>query len=341
MALTAPVLNALAEKRADLRLTVRSGLPEERLKRRIQPVFEHIHAASDFGYVMRDATRIDLEASAAAYRNRHADWSRLLEADIRLLEQVAPDHVFSNVSELPLAAAAHLAIPSSALCSLNWADLLKHFFGREAWARALYRRMLNAYRSAQVFFRPSPGMPMAGLGNLKPVAPIAALGQRVDLGLGGDRAILIALGGITHRVPVENWPRVPGVRWLVPEEWSCGHPDALAMESFGLCFTDLLCSVDAILTKPGYGTFTEAACNGTPVFYLLREEWPEQDCLIAWLHEQGTARAVGRQELAEGDWAEALKWLAELSPLQRPRPDGGRQVAEALLELLSKARHRR
>ena len=72
------------------------------------------------------------------------------------------------------------------------------------------------------------------------------------------------------------------MRWLVPGEWNCRHPDAIASESFGLSFTDLLCSVDAVITKPGYGTFTEAACNGTPVIYQRRKNWPEPDCLIAF-----------------------------------------------------------
>jgi hypothetical protein len=97
------------------------------------------------------------------------------------------------------------------------------------------------------------------------------IGQKHELGvglgagprLGGDQAILIAMGGIAHRLPLEQWPRLPGVRWLVAADWHCQHPDAVAFESFGLNFTDLLCSVDAVITKPGYGTFTEAACNGT------------------------------------------------------------------------------
>ena len=76
---------------------------------------------------------------------------------------------------------------------------------------------------------------------------------------------------------------MPGVRWLVAADWRCTHPDAIAYESFALNFTDLLCSVDAIVTKPGYGTFTEAAANGTPVLYQRRDDWPEQECLIEWL----------------------------------------------------------
>ncbi len=137
---------------------------------------------------------------------------------------------------------------------------------------------------------PAMAMAMADLGNTVSVGPIARHGRRRNLGLAGDKAVLIALGGIAHHLAVNRWPRLPRVRWLVPAAWRCDHPDALALESFGLGFTDLLASVNAVVTKPGYGTFTEATCNGTPVLYQRRADWPEQEPLIAWLSEKPVAR---------------------------------------------------
>ena len=60
LAIAAPVLNALAEMAPDFRLTVRSGLPRQKLAQRIRPPFTLIAGSSDFGYVMIDATRINL-----------------------------------------------------------------------------------------------------------------------------------------------------------------------------------------------------------------------------------------------------------------------------------------
>ena len=309
LAITAPVLNALAETDPDLRLTVRSGLPFGKLCQRIVPRFEHIASASDFGYAMKNVLDIDLAASAAAYRSAHADWPRQVAVEAGMLEALAPDLVLTNVSYLPLAAAAQAVIPALSLCSLNWADLFAHFFGHEAWAAPIHGEMLAAYRSAQTFLRPMPAMPMDDLDRCHEIGPIATSGQRHDLGLNGDRAVLIAMGGIDHRLPVENWPRLPGIRWLVAADWRCTHPDALAYESFGLGFTDLLCSVNAIITKPGYGTFTEAACDGTPVLYQRRTDWPEQDCLIEWLHCNARALEVSAEQLANGALADSLARL--------------------------------
>lgn len=331
LAISAPVLNALAEIDPDLQLTVRSGLAPEILRQRIRPAFEHIRAASDFGYVMQDATRIDHPASARAYRAAHAGWAARVAGEGRLLASRQVDRVLSNVSYLPLAGAALNGIPALSICSLNWADLFAHFFGHESWAAPIHADMLDAYRDAWAFLRVTPGMPMERLGNVRPLAPIAARGQRHELGLGGAKAVLVAMGGIKHRVPLENWPRQPGIRWLVPASWQCTHPDALAFESLGIGFTDLLCSVDAIITKPGYGTFTEAACNGTPVLYQRRADWPEQDCLIAWLGEHGNCREIDAAALNAGEVGAALEQLWQQPARPLPPADGAAQAAALIM----------
>ena len=327
LAITAPALNALAEMAPDLRLTVRSGLPRWKMEQRIRAPFTLIAGSSDFGYVMIDALRIDLAATAAAYRRAHADWPARVAREAALLAALAPDLVLTNVAYLPLAGAARAGIPALSLCSLNWADLFAHFFGHEDWAAPIHADMLAAYRGARTFLRVTPGMPMRDFGNREDIGPIAAIGRRHDLGLNGDRAVLIAMGGIDHRLPVDDWPRLPGVRWLVAADWQCAHPDAIALESFGLNFTDLLCSVDAVVTKPGYGTFTEAACNGTPVLYQRRDDWPEQDCLIGWLRRNANCLEISADRLLDGALHESLNTLWRQRPPPRPAATGAAEAA--------------
>ena len=330
LAISAPVLNALAKISPNLRLTVRSGIPPLKLHQRIKVPFDLIEAASDFGYVMIDATRINLAASADAYRLTHDNWLARVAAEADFLTRLKPDLVLTNVSYLPLAAAAQAGIPAFSLCSLNWADLFGHFFGEQPWAAKIHAEILAAYHSARGFLRVTPSMAMPDLGNLQPIGPIAALGQKRELGLRGEQAVLVALGGIAHRLPVENWPRLQGVRWLVPAEWNCQHPDALSIESFDFSFTDLLCSVAAVITKPGYGTFTEAACNGTPVIYQRREDWPEQDSLIEWLHANCACREVAAHILQTGQLAAELAQLSQQPSPQIPSASGSEQAARYL-----------
>ena len=50
LAQVAPILNEVTRRFPSLRLTLRSGVPAERLRARVHGDFTHIAQASDFGY---------------------------------------------------------------------------------------------------------------------------------------------------------------------------------------------------------------------------------------------------------------------------------------------------
>ena len=343
LAQAAPILNELGKRLPELRLTVRSGLPEAKLRERLHVGFTLLAGRSDFGFIMHDAVRIDLAASAAAYREQHDNWAQRVAAEAERLAMLAPDLVLSDAAYLPLAGAAQAGIASLSMCSLNWAELFAHFFGNEDWAAPIHQQMLAAYRSAECFLRLTPAMARADLPRRRAIAPVAALGRRVALHerLGcapADRIVLVAFGGFDTDLAAEHWPRSAGLHWLIPQSWPIRRDDMSAFEPLGLSFTDLLHSVDAVLTKPGYGTFTEAACNGTPVLYLRRDNWPEQDCLIDWLERNGRCASIGPHELADERLPQALAalWQQPAPPL--PKPTGAAEAAELIQGWLEQRR---
>jgi hypothetical protein len=350
LAQTAPVLNRLAELLPELHITLRSGLPLEKLRQRIRSPFQHIATASDFGYLMVDALNIDLPATAAAYRNASADFSTRSAEDAALLKRLHADAVFANVSYVPLAGAAQAGIPAVAMCSLNWADLFAHYFGKEPWAPPIHASMLAAYRSAD-FLRTTPGMPMPALDKCFEIGSIAQPGHargselRKKIGAGETatddrvgattRVVLVALGGIPTHLPVESWPVLRNTHWLVPQAWHVQRADMHAFEPLGWEFADLLRSVDAIVTKPGYGTFTEAVCNGTAVLYQRRDDWPEQDCLIEWLHKHARHAEVTATELMTGNLGAALDACLQTALPPAPTFDGSEAAARHLVRILT------
>ncbi len=341
LAQVAPILNQLARIRPELRLTIRSGLPPEKMRDRIAAPFEHIVGRSDFGFLMLDAVRIDATATAEAYRAWHSDWAQRVADEAVFLRRLVPDLVLTDVAYLPLAGAATAGIPALSMCSLNWADLFAHVFGHEAWALPIHDEILAAYRNAKCFLRLTPAMRMPELPNTRSIAPVAALGHdcRGELlarlgAIPEERIVLIAFGGFDKNLDAARWPVMPGVRWLVPESWQIMRGDMAALEPLRMNFTDLLCSVDAVLTKPGYGTFTEAACNGTPVLYVRRDDWPEQDCLIDWLEKNARCAEIGETELMSGRVLPILEQLWQQRRPAVPCPDGAVEAAERIAAYL-------
>ncbi len=339
VAQTAPVLNALYGLFPDLRITVRSPVAERHLKSRIRIPFAHLQSEGDIGMVMTSPLAVDIEKSRAAYRAFHADWAMRVKNEARLLETLQADYVLSNVGYLPLAGAALAGIAHAALCSLNWADIYRHYCILAEQDEIIAAQIQACYTDADAFLRATPGMDMEYLPNLVPVAPIAEVGDNrrgelnYRLKLSGDeKLLLISLGGIAGRLPVENWPRAAGMRYLVQSDWQIEHPDAVVIESLPLAFSDLLASSDALICKPGYGSFVEAACCNVPVLYVGRPDWPESPALVAWLNQHGRCREFAHGELLRGDMQ--LERLWHMPAPQTVSAAGMNQVAAWLAEKL-------
>ncbi|MEY2632313.1 MAG: hypothetical protein RIR00_967 [Pseudomonadota bacterium] len=329
----APVLNHFARQHPDWRLTLRTLLPEDKLRERLDVPFTLRREASDFGYKMVDANRIDYAASAAAYREAHADWDGRVAREAALLRQLEVDAVLSDVAYLPLAGAAAAGIPALALSSLDWLHLFEHFFLHESWGPAIRAQIHAAYCAADGFIRTLPAMPMPHFPRCRDIGPVATLGRnrRAELGWRPEQCfVLVAFGGIPTRLPLEAWPRRPGLTWVCQQNWGFHRDDALAFDPLGLSFADLLCSVDAIVTKPGYGTFAEVGCNATPTLYVRRDDWPEQDALIDWLRQHGRCREISMAQLETGQFLSDLDTL--LTTLPRPRvPASGAEEGAGVL----------
>ncbi len=357
IAQTAPVVNELVRRIPDLRITLRSAAPTAYLNQRFTCPFRHIQTALDFGMAMFNAVEVDVPRSLAAYREYHADWDDKVARAADEMFALNPDLLFANVPYLSLAAAQMASVPSVAMCCLNWADIYRHYAPHDAESQAIHAQMLDAYNSATVFLKVQPTMPMPGLRNAVEIAPIAQLGNKNNTdvlrrlfsspgearpvlsfskeGRGStQKLILVAMGGIDYRLPMENWPRMPGVRWLIPQAWNIQRDDMTALESLGMSFSDLLASADAVLTKPGYGTFAEAAAAGVPVLYVSRGEWPEQPYLVQWLQKNGACREVSNEQLRTGELSDALEQLwAQVKP-ELPQAKGVIAAAEYLAEIL-------
>jgi len=339
VAQTAPILNRLHERMPQLQLTVRSAVPLAHLRSRIKAPFEYLLSEGDIGMVMSSALDIRIEESCAAYRAFHADWDARVASEARLLGELGADMVLSNVGYLPLAGAQRAGIPNAALCSLNWADIYRHYCGDDTISVQIHA----CYAGANAFLRATPSMTMEHLPNLVPVAPIAAVGNNrrdeLDHHLRlskQEKLVLVSLGGIASRLPIERWPRIDGVRWLVQQSWQVEHPDAIVIESLQMSFSDLLASSDALICKPGYGSFAEAACSGVPVLYVSRADWPESPALIEWLQQHGLCREVSRDALEQGNFAGVLKEICHAPRPEPVIPEGTGQVVDWIAERLQR-----
>ena len=337
----APVLEALHRRRPGLRLTVRATVPEEKLRSLIGAPFEYLPEAVDFGMAMASAVEVRPEASLARYAGLHRDFGARVAAEAERLRALGPDLIVANMPYLTLAAAAEAGVPAVGLGSLTWPEVFAAYCGHLPGAGPILAEMRRAQARATLTLRIEPGMPMAGLGRVVDVGPVARRGRRrrgeLERRVGcrpGERLVLVSLGGIETPLPVAAWPVTPGLRWLVPASWRIDRTDFAAFDALGLPYHDVLASVDAAVCKMGYGMFVEAGCLGLPVVYRARGDWPEEPHLVPWLRRHGRCAAVDQAALEAGAFVDLLRDLWARPAPPPVDPHGVEEAAELLLGYL-------
>jgi UDP:flavonoid glycosyltransferase YjiC (YdhE family) len=328
-----------------LKITVRAALPEAQLQSRIHHLDNVQYANDDFGMVMNHAFSVDTQASLARYQTLHQDWDHKVKVLAQQFIDSQVDVVLADVPYLPLAAAQVAGIQSVALCSLNWADILSHYVKLDE-PQAIINTMYAAYQSARYFLQPAPSMAMPKLSNQRAIGPCCAPGvaQKQTLlttvlqhkALNNPWLVLVGMGGIPFALSLEYWPTQHQGRplcYLVSLSSANTHSNALSIEATGLSYSDLVASVDVIITKPGYGMFAEAAAAGVPVLFTARGDWPETEALVTWLQSKAHCAQITTDALRAGAFEQELSQLLTQGPYTPVAPTGNDEAAALIAGL--------
>ncbi|MBF0356716.1 MAG: hypothetical protein HQL43_15920 [Alphaproteobacteria bacterium] len=296
--------------------------------------------------IMNSATSIDLEATAEAYNLRHLDWEVRLAAEAERLSQARPDLILANIPYLTIAVAKRLGVPVIGLSSLNWFDLYQSYLGHRPEAPGILKTILEAHSGAKMFLKLAPCLTMERLAEvteLKCLGPSARIGRKDPSGLrsrlgiaDGGKLGLIAYGGVANRLPVENWPAIKDWTWLIPKDWGVDRADFRPFEGAGMGFPDVLASSDMVLTKPGYGTYTEAACNGVAVLAQERPDWPETPPFDTWMGQHARYATLPEGEILGGRIQGKISELMSLEPPACPQPTGIAEASSIILKEMEK-----
>ena len=341
LAQVAPVLNELAGREIEIRITIRTSLPEDLLRSKIFLIFDYIQMELDKGMIMSDAMGVNPEASYDWYEQFHDSYELTLQKQSQLLKTLKPDLLFADIPYISLDAAHLLGIPCIALCSLNWADIFYAYCKHQHKSDSIYQQILAAYNKADSFLQPTPSMDMPEIFNSKAIDPISQQGnkQRLSTHIDAkqrDKFVLVSLGGIDTQLAIDTLPIIENVKWIVPNTTTSTRADVFSQSLFQIPYINLLSSVDLILTKTGYGTMVEAVTHQIPMLCIERPDWPEQTNLFAWCQQHGYFDAISRQQLTEKEFPQRVKaMLATRWDKPAIKANGAQQAADSLYEYLA------
>ncbi len=339
-----PVLNALGRLVPDLRALLRTTVPSAFFTNRLLIPWEIQPVQQDVGCIQQDPLTIDIETTWHKHQHFHTSWDARLQTEVDAMRAAQPGLILADTPYLALAAGKEAAIPSIVLANFTWDLVLSEYPAPPGIDRhAIIQMIRQQYAQAGLTLRITPAPTLEGFSHHITIPPIAEpavqartqLAQILELAP-GERTILVGFGGISlTTLPFSTLESLTGYRVLFDGLIPSTSKRCVSTQSLPFSFKTLLASVDAILTKPGYGTIVEAVTLQIPVIYVRRYNFVDEQPLVDYLHKHGRGIELSRDDFMKGQWQTALQTV-EAMPITGPppAPTGAQQAATILAPYL-------
>jgi L-arabinokinase len=332
---TIEVINALADRRPDLHVIIRSSVAPWLVARTARAGVQLSPVEVDTGVVQIDSLNLDAAESIRRADAFMATLDARVEAELEFLRANGAVMTVSDLPALGIAAGARADIPAVALGNFTWDWIYEHYEGGAAVAGkigAIYRHTTTALR-----------LPMWGGFNTMPSIvdmPLVARRSRrtpaetrLALGIPSDRpVVLTSFGGYgIAGLDAEALQSMRGYHVLLP-----GMIDEHAIYDRGFRYEDLVQAVDVVVTKPGYGIISECIANDTALLYTSRGDFREYQVLVDAMPGLLRCAFIDHAELFGGRWQPHLDaLLAQPSPAAKVATNGAEVAADILGDLIS------
>ncbi len=337
---TTQILKALPP---ELPLIVKTTAPE-RLFREELPGrdFEVVAAEYDCGCLQSDSVSVLKRETLTRYGEIARHNQDHLAAEIAFLRERGVKCVASDIASFPLRAAHAAGVPSAAVGNFTWHDIYAEY-AETAEDDSLLVQMAEEYRAATVgLITPLhlPSVPSL-FPNVEHVPLVARRGSPIRdilaevLDIPTEKHLaLLYLGGWGLDI---DWPALErSTDWvfLLDRPLPAAIANARAFAPSVVRYADVAASVDAVVSKAGYGTVTECIANSVPLIYLPRVGFAEYDALVSGMNEWGGGIAMSETAFHAGNWGDALQSALEAAPSPGVFATNGAEViAQRLMEM--------
>ena len=330
---TTQVLKALPP---DLPFILKTTAPE-RLFREELPgrQFEYISAEYDCGCIQSDSVTVLRRETLIRYDEIAQANLKRLPDEIAFLQGRGVRCVASDVPSFPLRAAHASGIPSVVVANFTWHDI--------------YSEYVQTADDADLLTQMAAEYGMATLACLTPLA-VSTVG---DVFSASERVPLVARRGHPIRASVTaSLGILPSKKlallylgnWGLSIDWAAlGHlsdwvflvdrpltqplpTNVCVFDPTLWRYADVAASVDAVISKAGYGTLTECIANSVPLIYLPRHGFAEHDALVLGMNRWGGGIEIREADFFAGDWDCALTAALKARPDPLVYPTNGAEV---------------
>ncbi len=261
-----------------------SSLQPDFLFNRISDTQNNIRKNSfDIGMVQKDSIQVDVAETLARLDRLYENSREVIESEARLLKENKVSMVVCDIPDLPMESAVIADIPKVAIGNFGWDWIYSGFIAQDRrWGR-IVERIRNAYGKADLLLRLPFSDTMAAFPVIEDIPLVASPGNsRRDViaklarcGI-SKKWILISFTSLNwSEEALDRIEKVTECEFFTvhPLQWKRKNIHTLYPSQ--VPFPDIVASVDAVVSKPGFGILSDCIVNRKPLIYAERSDFPE------------------------------------------------------------------
>ena len=339
---TASILAEIQCLVPDLLLILVTSAPRWLLESYLPGEFIHRPRRLDVGVIQTDGLTMDRPATLAKLQEILARQQQLVAAEVNFIRQNRVNLLLADIPPLATAIAQAAGIPCWMWSNFGW-DLIYGQWGAPFaevvdWVRDRFGQCDRLFRLP--FHEPMSAFQTiedVGLTGGTPRWPTPELRKQLGVTATPERTVLLTFGGLgLEQLPYSKLERFPDWQFITFDQAAPALPNLFKITDRRYRPVDLMPLCGRVISKPGYGTFSEACRLGVPIVALPRDDFAEARFLLEGLQDYNSHYLLTPGEFIESNWDFLHTPLLPPRCLVSLAKDGNQAIAQAVTKFLGK-----
>lgn len=336
-----PIIKRLSE--LGLTLHVRTSAPQKFF---LAPNAVYHHQPYDIGTVQIDAMRLDAQATFRWYADFLRRQGQLVAAEVAYLRQHDIRLVVTDMPPVACEIATAAGIPCVVVTHFTWDWVYEHYRDDYPQYHYIIDSITASYHKADLLLEMPFAHPMPQFDHIEKIPlvanPLTQTREQVRDEFDvpdGHKLAVISMGGMDWAGGLDAIRHKSGWTFIVtPAAWDQvqAWPHTRLVGPDYDDFQNILAAADLSIGKLGYSTMSEVIAHQTPMLFIRRENWREQELMSAAMQQYGHSIEITHQQYEQGEW---IHWIDELAVREGDLPtlptNGADVAAQRLYELSS------
>ena len=330
------IIRAVNALYPQLTIHIVSDLPFSFLTNQIGSSHNPMYRGSfDVGMVQLDSIRVDVDATLERVKQLYDRRAETVSQETDFVVKNGIELVVADIPAIPIESAAVAGIRSLAIGNFGWDWIYSEFLRKDdRWGKVV-EVIRQQYAMADLLLRLPFCEEMNAFPNVEDIPLVASPGN-------SRRSEITTLTGCD---PAKKWVLLSftTLNWngdavarvmqnadcefftVLPLEWPDSGIHGLNREQ--VPFSDVIASVDVVISKPGFGILSDCIVNQKPLIYAERTDFLEFNILESAIRKYLRSVHIPAEDLYSGDLRASLDLLWQ-SPAPSARVSrGGDQIA--------------